>query len=55
MNQRSFFVSRMVKPGVMPSLFAETTVQTPGATPSLVFDPRATMSTVSGMRPARLT
>ena len=55
MNHNWFAESRMVKPGVTPSLFAETTVHLPGAGPSLVFAPRATIAGVSGTRPARFT
>ena len=55
MNHNWLAESRMVKPGVTPSLFADTTVHWPGAGPSLVFAARATIAGVNGMRPARLT
>ena len=54
MNHSPLLLSRMVKPGVMPSLLADMTVHGPGDGPSLVFDARATISGVSGILPARL-
>ena len=54
MNHVRPAVSRMVKPGVMPSLLPETTVHLPGAGPLVVSGPRRTSSTVSGRAPARL-
>ena len=55
MNHSWFAESRIVKPGVTPSLFADTTVHLPGAGPSLVLAARATSAGVSGIRPARFT
>ncbi len=55
MNHSWFAESRIVKPGVTPSLFAETTVHLPGAGPLPVLAARATIAGVSGVRPARFT
>jgi len=55
MNHSWFAESRIVKPGVIPSLFAETIVHLPGAGPLLVFAARATMAGVNRIRPARFT
>ena len=54
MNHMTLALSRMVKPGVTPSLLPDTTVHLPGAGPLVVSGPRRTSSAVSGRTPARL-
>ena len=51
MNHRSPFESRIVKPGVTPSLFPDAIVHLPGAGPVAVSGPFATSSTVIGLVP----
>ena len=51
MNQRSPFASRIVKPGVTPSLLPDAIVHLPGAGPVAVSGPLATSSTRHRLAP----
>ena len=55
MNHSCSAESRIVKPGVTPSLLADTTVHGPACGAVAGVRARATSAGVSGMRPARFT